>query len=291
MINRRSFLEQAGLLSAGVMIAPGLLNAKPIKKVGLQLYSLREQLPADVNGVIAKVAAAGYKEVETFSYTKQKGFWGLDAKAFNSLLKNNGLTTCGGHYEMNTFFRTGSTDDLETYIEAANITGQTYVVVPSINSSLIKTVDDFKATADKLNKAAEVCKRSGLKLGYHNHNFEWKPVDGTTFYDTVLNNTDPKLVSMEMDIYWVVRSGKDPVELIGKHPGRFAMFHIKDMDKTTPNLNTEIGKGSIDYKSIVKKATLAGTTHFIMEQENYINIDPYVSIAESCNYMKGLDIG
>jgi sugar phosphate isomerase/epimerase len=124
MTNRRTFLTHAGLLTAGAMVAPYLLSAKGINKVGLQLYSLRDQLPKDVNGVIAKVAAAGYKEVEPFGYSKEKGFWGLDAKAFNELLKSNGLTTPSGHYDMNRFFGSGNTDQLETYIEAANITGQ-----------------------------------------------------------------------------------------------------------------------------------------------------------------------
>jgi sugar phosphate isomerase/epimerase len=286
MTNRRTFLAQAGLLSAGMMIAPKLVSAKSIKNPGLQLYSLRDQLPKDVNGVIAKVAAAGYKEVEPFGYSKEKGFWGLDAKAFDALLKNNGLKTPSGHYSMGKFLSTGSTEDLDNYIETANITGQSYVIIPSVDPRAFKTVDDFKATADKMNKAGEICKKAGLKLGYHNHNFEWKPIDGTNFYDVVINNTDPNLVSMEMDIYWVVRSGQDPLELIEKHPGRFNLFHIKDMDKTHPNLNTEIGKGSIDFVKIMSKAKEAGASHFIVEQENYIDIDPYVSIAQSCEYLK-----
>jgi sugar phosphate isomerase/epimerase len=288
MTNRRTFLTHAGLLTAGAMAAPYLLSAKGINKVGLQLYSLRDQLPKDVNGVIAKVAAAGYKEVEPFGYSKEKGFWGLDAKTFDALLKSNGLTTPSGHYDMNRFFGSGNTDQLETYIEAANITGQSHVIVPSINNNFIKTVDDFKATAEKLNKAGEVCKKGGLKLGYHNHNFEWKEVDGTTFYDTVLDHTDPKLVTMEMDIYWVVRSQKDPLELFAKHPGRFGFVHVKDMDKTHNNLNTEIGKGTIDYVKIIAAAKKDGVKHFIVEQENYIDIDPYVSIAESQKYVSKL---
>src|SRR5260221_14548656 len=121
MTTRRGFLTQAGLISAGLMIAPKLLSAKTSKIVGLQLYSLRDQLPKDVKGNIAKVAAAGYKEVETFGYSKQNGFWGLDAKAFSNLLKNNGLSTPSGHYDLNQVFVNGKTDDLETCIEAANI--------------------------------------------------------------------------------------------------------------------------------------------------------------------------
>jgi sugar phosphate isomerase/epimerase len=286
MTTRRTFLTQAGLLSAGAMLAPHLLSAKPIKNVGLQLYSLRDQLPKDVSGVIAKIAAAGYKEVEPFGYSKKAGFWGLDPKAFNNLLKANGLTTPSAHYDMNQFFGSGKTENLEAYIEAANATGQSHIIIPSINGEFIKTVDECKAVADKMNKAAEICKKSGLKLGYHNHNFEWRPIGDTTFYDTVIDNTDPKLVAMEMDIYWVVRSGKDPLELIAKHPGRYEFVHIKDMDKTNKGLNTEIGSGSIDFVKILSKAKEGGVKHFIVEQENYIDIDPYVSIAESAKYIK-----
>lgn len=285
---RRKFLAQAGLLSAGIMIAPQLLSAKASNVVGLQLYSLRDQLPKDVKGVIAKVAAAGYKEVETFGYSKENGFWGLDAKAFSDLLKQNGLTTPSGHFGLDDYFVHGKTDSLKAYIEAANITGMSYVIVPSINGEVLKSADEFKEVADKMNKAGEICKASGLSLGYHNHNFEWKPIDGTTFYDTLLSNTESALVHMEMDIYWVVRSNQDAVKLFEAHPGRFALCHLKDMDKTTPTLNTEIGKGSIDFKTILSKAKLAGLKHFIVEQENYTNIDPYISITESSAYVKNV---
>jgi sugar phosphate isomerase/epimerase len=286
--SRRKFLKQAGLISAGMVVAPNLFAAKRNGTVGLQLYSLRDQLPKDVKGGIAGVAAAGYKEVEPFGYSKQHGFWGLDAKAFSDLLKSNGLTTASGHFGMDQYFVQGKTDDLQSYIEAANITGMSYVVCPSINGEVLKSADQFKIVADKMNKAAELCKASGLKLGYHNHNFEWKPVDGTTFYNTLLKETDPALVHMEMDIYWVVRAGQDPVKLFQAHPGRFALCHLKDMDKTNPNLNTEIGKGSIDFKTILSYSKLAGLEHFIVEQENYINIEPMASIKESCDYCKNV---
>lgn len=287
MTNRRTFLAQAGLASAALMVTPKLLSAAGARLTpGIQLYSLRDQLPKDVKGVIEKVAKAGYKEVETFGYSKQGGYWGLDAKAFNSLLKANGLITASGHYDLNSFFVEGKKEELNSYIEAAKITGQSYIIVPSIDGSILKSKSDFEKVAANLNKAAEICKGAGLKLGYHNHNFEWKPADGTTFYDTILKETDPALVHMEMDIFWVVRAGQDPIKIFAKHPGRFALVHIKDRDKTNTDINTEIGKGSIDFKTIIPKAKAAGVTHFIMEQENYINIDPYVSIKESCDYMK-----
>jgi sugar phosphate isomerase/epimerase len=286
MTSRRTFLAQAGLVSAGMVLAPTLLSAKSKNGVGLQLYSLRDQLPKDVKGVIAQVAKAGYSEVETFGYSAQNGFWGLSAKDFSALLKANGLKTPSGHYGLDEFFGAGKMDQFNSYIDAALATGQTYIVVPSLNHDFIKTAADFNSIADKLNKAAAVCKTHGLKLGYHNHNFEWKETEGTTFYDTILAKTDPTLVSMEMDIYWVVRAGHDPVKIFEKHPGRFAMVHVKDMDKANNELNTEIGSGTIDFKTILGKAQLAGIKHFIVEQENYINIDPYKSLAQSSAYMK-----
>jgi len=286
MTNRRTFLTQAGLASAALMVAPKLLSAMDKLTPGIQLYSLRDQLPKDVKGVIAKVAKAGYKEVETFGYSTQAGYWGLDARAFSQLLKANGLTTPSGHYDMNEFFVHGKTEELNSYIAAARTTGQRYIVVPSIDGSILKSKSDFEKVAANLNKAAKICQSEGIMLGYHNHNFEWKPADGTTFYDTILAETDPKLVHMEMDIFWVVRAGQNPIEIFAKHPGRFALVHIKDRDKGNPDNNTEVGKGSIDFKTIIPKAKAAGVKHFIMEQENYTNIDPYVSIKESCDYMK-----
>lgn len=285
MTTRRTFLTQAGLFSAGMVLAPQLLSAKGTGRVGLQLYSLREYLPKDPKGVIAKVAAAGYKEVETYGYSKQGGFWGLSPKEFSALLKANGLTTPSGHYGLDEFFGTGKTDQLDSYIEAANATGQSHVIVPSINHQFIKTAADFKAVAEKLNKAAEICKKGGVKLGYHNHNFEWKPTEGTTFYDTIIDGTDPKLVTMELDLYWVVRAGFNPIDFFKKHPGRFEFVHIKDMDKANSGLNTEIGSGSIDFKTILAQSKLAGIKHFIVEQENF-SMDPYKSITQSSSYLK-----
>lgn len=286
MNSRRNFIKQAGLAAAGAVVLPSLtFAAAPAKVVGLQLYSLRAQLPTDVAGTIAKVAKAGYKEVETYGYSLKDKYWGLDPKAFKTLLSNNGLTAPSGHYGMDHFISTGNADELKSYIEAANTIGSSYIVVPYLGDNLRKTEDDWKKVAARLNEASAICKASGLGLGYHNHNFEFVKYGETTGYDILLKETDPKAVKFEMDIYWVVRSGNDPIKLFTDHPGRFPMWHVKDMDKVDNTINTEVGSGKIDFKAIYKGAKLAGLKHLIVEQENY-SIDPYVSIKQSADYVK-----
>ncbi|SEA89296.1 sugar phosphate isomerase/epimerase family protein [Pedobacter hartonius] len=283
--SRRDFIKIAGIAAAGAAVAPSFAFAAPAKIVGLQLYTLRVELPKDVKGTIANVAKAGYKEVETFGYSAKDGYWGLDPKAFKALLSENGLTAPSGHYGMDMYFTDGSQEELKSYIDAANTIGSTYITVPYLGDNLRKTEDDWKVMADKLNKAAAICKDAGLKLGYHNHNFEFVKYGDTTGYEIMLKGTDPNLVQFEMDIYWVVRSGNDPVKLFTEFPGRFPMWHVKDMDKVDNTINTEVGTGTIDFKSIYKNAKLAGLQHLIMEQENF-SMDPYKSIKLSADYIK-----
>lgn len=283
MTTRRTFLTQAGLLGAGLafglssnrLLAAGKINAK----AGLQLYSLREELPKDVKGVIAKVAAAGYKQVETYGYSKKNGFWGLSAQEFKALLTKHGLTSPSGHYALDT------EADQDASIEAAKILGQEYLTMAYIDEKKRKTAADIKNVVAELNKLADKAKKHGLKMAYHNHDFEFKTVDGVMLYEELLKGTNPALVHFEMDIYWVVRSGQDPVAWINKYPGRFTMVHVKDMDKANPELNTEVGKGSINFKAIFAKAKTAGIKYYIVEQENF-SIDPYVSITESSKYLR-----
>lgn len=285
-IQRRNFLRQAGVLSALAMVRPGQLFARPVPpKVGLQLYTLRDYIGKDVPGVLAKVARAGYGEVETYGYSPQTHFWGLAPKEFKAVLAGNGLTTSSGHYELNGFVRDGNAEALKAYLEAAAICGQTYIVVPHLDEQLRRTPDDFKAIANRLNQAGTLCKTAGLKLAYHNHDFEFKTIGGTSLFDVLLRETTPALVDFELDLYWVVRAGKDPLKLMEAHPGRFVMWHVKDMDKTQPEHNTEIGAGSIDFKTIFRHAKTAGLQHLFMEQE-YFAIDAYQSITQSAAYIK-----
>jgi sugar phosphate isomerase/epimerase len=260
--------------------------AKPITKVGLQLYSLREQIPNDVKGVIAKVAKAGYKEVETYGFSKDKGFFGLRPKEFKALLDSHNLYSPSGHYGIDQFLKEGKTDDLNVTIDAVKVLGSKYLTVPYLGEEYRKTADDCKRLAEKFNKAGEICRKAGIKFAYHNHDFEFKPVEGVSLYDVLLKNTNPSLVKFEADLYWVVRAKQDPISMFKKHSGRFVMFHIKDMDKTNPGLNTEVGNGAIDFKKIYAHAATAGVEHIFVEQENFTKIDPFVSITKSANYVK-----
>ena len=286
MTHRRDFLKQAGALAAVAYAQPSLLAAAPAPpKIGIQLYSLRETIGADVKGTLAKVAQAGYQEVETYGYSPTTGFWGLKPAEFKAALAAHGLSTPSGHYGLDAFFRDGSEAELRDIISAARACGQRYLVVPYLDEKVRTSVADFKTVAARLNKAGALCQAAGLRLGYHNHDFEFKPLGGTSLFEVMLRETNPKLVDFELDLYWVVRAGQDPIKLMQAHPKRFPLWHVKDMDKAKPDLNTEVGAGSIDFRKIFAQASKAGLQHFFMEQENF-GMDAYQSIAQSAAYMK-----
>lgn len=271
-----------------IALAPSLAFSSKNKNIGLQLYTLRDSFPSNVKMVLEQVAKAGFKEVETYGFSLKNGFFGTSAKEFKTILSDNGLKSPSGHYDLGTFIKDGNSDVLKKTIEAANILGNQYVTIPWLEESLRKSADDYKKIALKINQAAEICKESGLKLAYHNHAFEFTSFEGTTGYDILLGETDKKLVDFELDLYWVVRSGNDPLQLFKKNPGRFSMWHVKDMDQNNPDRNTEIGNGSIDFKSIFAEAKLSGVKHFFVEQETNYVPNPIESVKTSCQYVSKL---
>jgi len=268
-------------------LAPSFAFGTNKRKVGLQLYSLREEFPKNVKGLLEQIGKIGYKEVETYGYSVKDGFFGTSVADFKKILTDNGLTAASNHFDFNGYFGEGKTDILKNYIETANVLGSEYVTIPWLLPNLRgKNTDDFKKMADKINQAAGVCKASGLKLAYHNHDFEFEKFENTTGYEVLLNNTDKNLVDFEMDLYWVVRSGNDPLKLFKEHPGRFKMWHVKDMDKAKPEWNTEIGNGAIDFKAIFAQANLSGMKHFFVEHETNYVPNPLESVRTSFNYVE-----
>jgi len=289
MSTRRNFIKETGLLAASFALAPSLSKAltPPQQAIGIQLYSLRDIIGKDVKGVIEKVAKAGFKEVETYGYAPKGSFWGLSPKEFKALLDANGLYSPSGHFAFDNYISTGNLDDVKAYIDASNTLGSKYVVAPWLDDKLRKTADDYKKVAERLNVAGELCIKSGINVGYHNHGFEFDKFGDKTGLDILLSETDPNLVYYELDLYWAAHAGYNPVDLFKKYPRRFKMWHVKDMDKTKKDWNTEIGKGSIDFKSIFASASLSGVKHIYLEQETNYQPDHISSIKTSIDYIKG----
>ena len=285
MNSRRTFIKQVGLATAGAALLPYYAcSPASAQAVGIQLYTLREVLPKDVKGVIKKVAEAGYKQVETYGYTAETGYWGLDAKTFKALLDENGLKAPSGHFGLDSYMKSGNLDEIKPLIAGAVALNMEYFTCPWLDPTLRTKLDDYKLIAERLNNAAKLCKESGLEMAYHNHDFEFLKYGDSTGYDVLLSETDKSMVQFEMDLYWVVRSGNDPVAMFEEHPGRFVMWHVKDMDKVDNTINTEVGNGTIDFKEIHKHAAKAGLKHLIVEQENFA-IDPFDSIKKSFDYV------
>ncbi|SFA56178.1 Sugar phosphate isomerase/epimerase [Pedobacter suwonensis] len=287
MISRRNFLINSSVAAAAALIVPSFAFAADNKRVvGLQLYSLRDELPKDVKGTIAKIAKAGFKEVETYGFSIKDQFWGLTPKEFKALLDAHGLKAPSGHYGLGTYLSDGNTTELKAAIAAAKVLKSEYVTIPWLDTSLRKNAEDYQKIASRINEAGKMCKAAGIRLAYHNHNFEFDKIGNTTGYEILLKGTDKKLVDFELDLYWVVRSGNDPLKLFKENPGRFTMWHVKDMDKTNPALNAEVGTGSIDFKSIFAQAKLSGMKHFFVEHETNYKPNPMESVAASCAYIK-----
>jgi sugar phosphate isomerase/epimerase len=286
MISRRSFILNSSMAAAAARLVPNFLFAADKKVVGLQLYSLRDELPKDVKGTIAKVAKAGFKEVETYGFSIKDQFWGLTPKEFKALLDANGLKAPSGHYGLGTYLTDGNTTELKAAIAAAKVLGSEYVTIPWLDESIRKTADDYKKIAVRINEAGKMAKAAGIRLAYHNHNFEFEKHGDTTGYEILLKGTDKKFVDFELDLYWVVRSGNDPIKLFKENPGRFTMWHVKDMDKANPALNAEVGTGSINFKPIFAQAKLSGMKHFFVEHETNYKPNPLGSVTASCAFIK-----
>jgi sugar phosphate isomerase/epimerase len=253
-----------------------------LKKFGLQLYTLRDDLiKGDPKEILKLVAAAGYKLIE--SYEGAKGiFWGMSHTEFKSYMDDLGMKIISSHCDINKNF--------EKKVEQAAGIGMKYLLCPSIDAQ--KTADDYKKYADKFNECGMICKKAGIRFGYHNHDHDFKIVDGKIAQDIYMENTDPSLVDFEMDIYWVVTAKNDPIEWLKKYSHRFRLCHIKDRTKgaTERDASCDLGEGSIDYSKILKVAKDNGMEYYIVEQERYDNTTPLKAMAVDATYLKNLKI-
>lgn len=277
------------MLTTGLVIKPASLLA--VKgPLGLQLYTVRDAMQKDPAAALAKVAKLGFKSVEGATYTGTQLFYGMKAAAFAKLLKQQGLVMPSSHYRLGEE-KTNGQDTKGTIlhewnkaVDDAAAVGVKYMVCAYLSDSERGNADHYKYIADQLNKAGERCKKAGIQLCYHNHDFEFVSQDGKLPYDLLLA-TDKNLVKMELDLYWVTKAGKDPLAMFNQHPGRFPLWHVKDMDKTPEKSFTEVGNGSIDFKKIFAQSAKAGLQYFFVEQDQTPG-DPFDSIAKSASYIK-----
>ena len=287
---RRAFLKTAGLLGSGLLFhnyLSGCNTASRAKAVqtrfGIQLYTLRDVLPADPKGILTQLASFGYKEIE--SYEGDKGmFWGMKNTEFKKLMDDLDMKVVASHCDID--------KDFERKAAEAAAIGMNYLICPWLGPQ--PKLEDYKKAAEKFNQRGEVCKKNGLRFAYHNHDYSFKPLEGQMPQDVLMQNTDKDLVDYEMDIYWVVTGGQDPSTWLNKYPGRFKLSHVKDRKKNVPategNASTILGTGSIDFKNILATASRNGMTHFMVEQELYEGTTPMDAAKADADYMKTLSL-
>ncbi len=280
-MKRREFVQNASLAAAGMLSMPLFLEScREKNELGLQLYTLRDIMDKDPKGVLEKISVFGYTKLETNGYANGK-IYGMDFQEFVEFAKGLGMKVTSGHYGLDKI----KGDTWQKAVDDAKEAGQDFMVMPYIEEIDRISLDNYKKICDDLNRAGEVCNESGVRFGYHNHAFEFDEMDGEVVYDVMLKELDPTYVGMEMDIFWVVNAGQDPLQYFAKYPGRFEQWHIKDMDKNDRNRNADVGTGSIDFKPIFAQAKLAGMKEWYVEQETYPG-DPIDSAAACARFMK-----
>ncbi|MBM3431948.1 MAG: sugar phosphate isomerase/epimerase [Bacteroidetes bacterium] len=282
---RRTFIRQSALVGSGLLLsslsgyAANWLSRGKVRKYGVQLWSLRDILGKDPWGLIAKLGESGYGSVESFEGPTGV-YWGKTPKEFSAFLRSHGLSMPSIH--CNVF------DRFETKVAEAAEAGVTYVLCPWLGPQ--KTIDDFKKAAERFNQMGTICKKNGLRFGYHNHDYSFKELEGEIPQQILIEYTDRNLVDFEMDIFWVVAAGADPIEWFERYPNRFRLAHIKDRTKKPvadeSKNSVVIGTGHIDFKSILLAGRDKGLKELIVEQEANYGAGPLESVVASLQYLE-----
>lgn len=258
--------------------------------IGLQLYTVRDAMSKDPVGTLQRVAKIGYNSVEGATYTGDEKFYGMGPKEFRKLLRDNGLIIPSSHYRLGEAQDNGKVmqgtilHDWDRAVDDAAELGLKYMVCAWLAESERGSLDHYRKVAEDLEKAGERCKKAGIQLCYHNHNFEFIKEDNIYPYDVLLK-ADRNLVKFEVDFYWMKKAGQDVIRLFHEHPGRFPMWHLKDMNNEKDQNFAEVGSGIIDFKEIFKYKSLAGMKYFFVEQDICPG-SPFDSITKSIQYIR-----
>jgi len=267
------------------------------KSIGLQLYTFRRFFGKDGNptasskeiqSTLKSIAQVGFGHLECFDY-KDGLFYGIPYKEFNSMVQDLGMRITSGHYktgQVHPDWKGTLVNDWEKAVQDASDAGQAYVIIAYMDERERQTIDDYKKVCELMNKASEVSKQAGIKLGYHNHEFEFIELEGQIPYDVMLQELDPS-ITMEMDLFWITNAGKDPLQYFNNHSGRFHQWHVKDMNKSDKRKQVDVGTGVVDFKRIFEKAEQAGMKYFYLEQEEY-PISELDSVQKGYNYLQQL---
>lgn len=292
--SRRKFIRNSSVLAASLLFKPKFTVVENKRITGIQLYTVRDDMKKAPLDTLKQLAAMGYKYVEHANYADRK-FYGYTAKEFRKMLDDLGMYMPSGHTVMKpehwVAAKNDFSDSWKQTVEDAAIAGQQYVISPWLDESLRKTYDDALHYMEVFNKSGELCKQSGMKFGYHNHDFEFSvKLNNKTLYEIILENTDPHLVAQQFDTGNLFNGGVTAMEIIGKYPGRFELMHVKDEIAVTGEKekyeSTILGKGIAEVKNVIDLGKAHGTTHFIIEQEAYQGKAPLDCAREDLQVMK-----
>ncbi|SJZ61231.1 sugar phosphate isomerase/epimerase family protein [Sediminibacterium ginsengisoli] len=283
--NRRDFLRNTAFATLGLTFASRLGAApfsamKKLPSFGLQLWTVKDDITKDAKSTLKKLSEYGYKQIESFE-GKSGMFWGMTNKEFKKYMDDLDMKIVSSHCN--------NTVDFERKAAEAAEIGMKYLICPYKGKQ--KSIDDFKRFADEFNKSGEICKKNGIRFAYHNHDYSFKEIDGKIPQVVMMDGTDKNLVDFQMDIYWVVAAGEDPKKWFERYPDRFRLCHVKDLAKTDKgHESVQLGKGTIDFPSILKYGQDKGLKYFIVEQEAFTGTTPLQSADADAAYMKAFSI-
>ncbi len=313
MSTRRKFIKNSALLSLTPLLANGLYGCKndhstvklamdkgfSLKEFGIQLWTVRDAMVEDPKGTLKALASYGYNQIE--SYQGQDGiFWGMKPEEYKMFLADHGMTCISSHCDSDFALKKKKEDAFKKMVDEAASIGIQYLVNPFLGG--IDSLDGFRRAADGFNRCGEIAKAAGLTYAYHNHSYSFRPMEGELPQDIMMQNSDPSLVEFEMDIYWVVAAGEDPLAWLKKYPNRFTLSHIKDRYKPAKiaelekeeevnpmfgvNASCVLGTGQIDFDSILVEARKQGMKQWIVEQERYDNMTSMEAAQKDADFMK-----
>lgn len=280
MTTRREFVEGTGAALAAAILVPrdvGALRRRDrIERIGLELYTVRSEMAKDVAATIARVAQVGYKEVEFAGYFR----W--EPSKLRALIDSHGLTSPSVHTAIEILER-----DWDAQAAAARVVGHQVLIVPSLNTRALTTAESWKAIAARFNALGRKAHDAGLRFAFHNHAVEPAMLNGFRPYDILLAETDPALVDFQMDLYWMIKAGGDPIAYFNSHPGRFISVHVKDATAAPELAMRDVGAGAVDWKKIFAMRAKAGIKYFVVEHDAPTP-DAFGSITASYNYLSTL---